>query len=198
MSSWLKTEVAEAQMRVALEALSVPYQEVEPFKYFLKALDIINPRAYDSLLDVGCGVGPYGVLCQRHYPSLRYYGTDFSPAMIECAHILGCHNDYAVCKFEDNKFDQYDIILLGGVLEYAGTWNALQIVLDRFKSYIILNRIRLTDGPSQVFEEGTYCGHIESHYLWNAKELDGLISPFLVADIQWPDDLQHTLVLRRK
>lgn len=195
MSTWLKNEVADAHMRVILSALSQSPDEVEPIHYFIEAMGLIHPLPGWSLLDAGCGAGVYGVICRRRFPGLVYLGTDFSGAMIERAKIINCRGNYAVRQFADNLFSEHDIILLSGILEYVGTWDYLKIVLSSMKNYLILHRIRITDGPSRQFDEETYCGNIEPHYEWNRKNLFDLLGN--VTDIAWKDGLQHTLIVRK-
>ncbi len=168
MSSWLLEEVAEAQLAAVQKELRHPLL-CGPYRQFIQVLGTIYADA-QSILDIGCGVGGYSVLCAREFPNLRYTGTDISPHMIRRAQGLCSTGCFEVCEFYANSLD-YDIILASAVIEYAGALQGLGFLLDGFKKYLILHRIRITDGPSCPIDEPTYCGHTERFFTWNLYEL---------------------------
>ena len=65
---WDRPEVAEAQRELVIGELC--NADTLPFKAFVDAMNSEGLRT-GSLLDVGCGVGHYGVLCERHLPAIR-------------------------------------------------------------------------------------------------------------------------------
>ncbi len=73
-----------------------------------------------ALLDVGCGVGHYGVLCEKYYPRLQYYGTDASAAMIEQAKLLVPLGYLDVLEFRENYPGDFDIVLASQAIEPSG------------------------------------------------------------------------------
>ena len=174
--SWSLQEVADAHTRAALTDLCKAPQAVDPYRYFIEAMDFIQPKQPGAtFLDIGCGCGQYGELCDRFYPQVSYYGTDVSPAMIANAKTLVSiqPDRFAVCEFEQNGF-AHDIVMASSVLEYAGTWAALDLLLHNAVGWIILHRMRLTaskDQASFAFDEPTYAGHSEQHFCWNIEEL---------------------------
>ena len=198
MSSWFLEEVANAQLEVAKQALQKPC-DIAPYQYFLQAMELIRPKSGWSFLDAGCGTSGYGLLCAQHYSGLAYTGTDASEFMVCRAEQLYPKGKFEVREFNQNDFGAYDIALVSSVLEYAGTWSALEKVLKSFKRYVILHRMRGTNEPSHTFRELTYCGHSEDFYLWNHKALREFIGRHasLRHELVWEDGMQMTLVVGR-
>ncbi len=196
-TSWILPEVAEAQYAVVVRELEKPSDAVSPFRYFVEAMTAIPIKPGWSLLDAACGAGAYAALCARNYPRLRYVGADLSPHMIERARTLNPEGTFQVCEFSQNTFDQHQIVLVSAVLEYAGGWDALDLLISQFKRYAILHRLRLTDAPSHAVDEPTYAGHRENYYVWNRQELKDRLGDLLVREIPWSDGQQATLVLKR-
>ncbi len=190
-SSWLLPETALEQRGLVLRQLQHP-ESVAPFSIFLEAMRFVSPDS-ETLLDCGCGTGHYGELLSRFHPSIRYYGTDFSPAMI--AETRGI--DFNVCAFEDNDFGSYDIVLLSQVMEYTQSpWASLEMVLDKVKGDLILHRLRVTSERSHAdFIEG-YGGRTEQNYVWNIADVLALIGNRLVKRFDW--EFMTTLVVGRK
>ncbi len=197
-SSWLLPEVAAAQLEVAKTALQKPLL-VRPYLHFVQALELIQPEPGTTLLDAGCGTSGYGLLCAKYFPEVAYTGTDASTYMIRHAKKLFPKGTFEVKPLEKNDFGNYDIVLVSAVLEYAGRWSALENVLEEFKHYLILHRMRGTNEPSRSFSEPTYCGNREDFYLWNRADLRACIGKFakLEHEIIWEDGLQMTLVVSK-
>lgn len=194
---WDKPEVATAQHALVVKELIIDAQApVGPYAAFRWAMDTIG-REYGSLLDVGCGCGHYGVLCERFYPNIHYHGTDISEIAMTYARGLAPLGFFAARPFEANHFEDYDIILASQVLEMLDDPPAmLDLLLSRAREYVILNRIRITDGPSHGITEGTYCLEIGRNYLWNLADLTRRIEAraAIVARHDW--DGQCTFVVR--
>lgn len=171
-SSWILPAVADGHTQLALQELQQDPQTVDPFKYFIQAMEFIQPTPGMTILDVGCGAGAYGELCDRLFPGLIYTGTDFSAPMIANAQMISAQPErFAVREFYANNFSAYDIVLASSVIEYARQFDGLRFLLEHARHWVILHRLRLTDGPSHAFDEPTYAGQSARHFIWNAEEI---------------------------
>lgn len=191
---WHTVEVARAQRDLVLDELSRA-NKVKPYQAFVWAMDVIGLKE-GRLLDVGCGCGHYGVLCERLYPNIEYFGTDASWAMIREARQLAPLARFATIDFEHNDFKSDDIVLLSQVVEMMDDPVAsMSLALRSFKRYAILNRIRLTRAESYRIEsEPTYCGNVGHNWVWSLGDLLDLMPEACnVAMIEW--DNQATLVV---
>lgn len=206
VGGWDRQDVAIAQRKLVLKELSADPASIGPYAAFRWAMDVIKQGYfsefdYISLLDAGCGVGHYAILCERFYPGIRYHGTDVSPAMIDQARQLAPMTMFSVCDFKDNNFDAYDIILVGQVIEQLDDPPAmLDLLLTHARRYVILNRIRLTPDESHRIEEGTYCGVVGRTWLWNREDITRRIerhAEIIAANDQWATD-QVTFVVKKR
>lgn len=198
---WMLPEVAAAQRTLVEQELHHPVA-VEPFRYFMWAMDTIKPESGTRLLDVGCGVGHYGLLMKQRYPDVLYAGTDYSEAMIEQAQKLNPEGTFGVCDFAANAFGGSDIVLAAQVIEYQpDRYEALALLLAEAKHYVILHRIRLTadDAESHPLHEKTYCGHSGNTFLWNLKEFTRFVSDRAAVMTRelWADGKQATFVVEK-
>lgn len=178
LGGWHRPDVAQAQRDLVLRELQDPHS-IGPFTAFLWAIRKIKLEPPVTLLDVGCGVGHYGVLCEKYFPRIAYTGTDASAAIIAEAKLLAPLGRFEVCDFTANLFEDYDIVMASQVVEtMPDPLAAMKHLLRWVTGYVILNRIRLTeprDAPSHQIDEATYCGEIGTNWLWNLSELTTLI-----------------------
>lgn len=84
------------------ERYSVPKAD-----FGLWALNQLHWRGDEYVLDVGCGPGRYCHLLQENFPTVKYYGVDFSPGMLKnhparSSVVIGDAQDL---PFEEGKFD---------------------------------------------------------------------------------------------
>jgi SAM-dependent methyltransferase len=193
---WDKPEVAAAQQDLVIRELSVDSATIGPYAAFRWAMDTIKLER-GMLLDAGCGVGHYGVLCERFYPGIRYFGTDLSIPMIAFARNLAPLGVFSVCEFRANHFENFDIVLTGQTLEVTDDPpGSLDILLTRARHYIILNRIRVTEDESYRIFEGTYCDNTGQTWLWNLADITRRIEARaeILARRDWEN--QATFVIR--
>lgn len=193
---WDRVDVAKAQLKLVTSELQ-DADHVLPFAEFVKAMEATGVTV-GRLLDVGCGVGHYGVLCERHFPFIKYHGTDASAAIIVEAQLLAPLGVFEVREFADNDFEWFDIVLASQVIEIAGNcWQNLRLLLSRSKNFVILNRIRLTKEPSHPIEESTYCGCSGHEWLWNRSEIERVIWKYgeIVHRSIWDNGNQATFVI---
>lgn len=204
---WDREDVCAAQhalvIRELMEDASTPVGPYAAFRWAMKEIEqkYISFNDGVSLLDAGCGVGHYAVLCERFYPRVHYHGTDLSDIMTVYARQLAPLATFSVCEFSDNKFCNFDIVLTGQTIEQTDDpLGALDLLLTCAKHYVILNRIRLTKDKSHRIEESTYCGNMGRTWLWNLDEITRFIEERAVIVAQndtWATD-QITFVVERR
>jgi SAM-dependent methyltransferase len=194
---WDKPEVVEAQRDCVIGELQ-DAEHVQPFIAFdwaMRETGIVG----GTILDVGCGCGHYGILCERRYPGIVYRGTDASEAMIAQARLLAPLGTFARKDFFENDFGVYDIVLVSQVIEFLpDRWAALEYLLSEARYYVILNRIRLTCDVSHEIDETTYAGHSGKEWLWNEAELITKISQFAEVTRRYGWDNQCCLLVKMK
>lgn len=174
--SWLQESTAQAQRKLVSAQLQ-DERKVEPFYQFRKLLFALATRAPHlqegaRILDVGCGVGHYGVLLKNAAPFLFYTGTDFSPYMIQAR--LDRDADLRVAEFMDNDFHAYDVVLLSQAMEMTPDPRAaLSHVLAtlRNKSWLMLHRMRFDGAGERVVHEPTYNNQPAHNYIWDLDKL---------------------------
>lgn len=182
-SSWLNRDVAFAQKELVLKELENPMSN-PPFVAFRWAMTRVSPHDFDTFLDIGCGVGHYGLLLRQWYPNLVYYGEDFSEHMIEVARDMCPSGYFGVKRLEDSAPGDYDIAMVSGVLEYTpDPPQALKGVLEK-SNVLIVHRARITDRPGFVVEP-TYCGNHEPKYLWHEGEVESVIGDRRFDSLEW-------------
>lgn len=202
--AWLQEATARAQRKLVTEQLR--YQnDVEPFNRFRKLLGVLLERAPyleggGRMLEVGCGVGHYGVIVKGAAPFLHYTGTDLSPYMVEAR--LDPDADLRVAEFLENDFGAYDVVLLSQVLEMTVAPRAsLEHALANLKrgSWLMLHRLRQDDVGERVVHEPTYGGLPAHNFVWDLdKLLRGLWGWGKVTDIHsWADRRQVSLLFQK-
>lgn len=174
-SPWHTPDVARAQ-RQLVETQLADESKCAPFQAFLRALREIFHTAPELetgvFLDVGCGVGHYGVLCNRHYPRLNYFGSDASAAMVAEADAWQPDLHIIETPFEENAFEAFPIVLVSQVMEMLDDpIAALELVLAQMRvgSYLILHRLRWTKAESHAVQEKTYLGLDARNFVWNDR-----------------------------
>lgn len=175
---WQKQAVADAQRALIEKELqeTAAGNPPPPFRVFMEVMEVLRKRTAPTplrLLDVGCGVAHYGVLCERYYPEIIYTGTDLSAAMRDHARKLLANGTVRRASFFQNPFHKYDVVLVGQVMEMlADPLRAFETVLRNIRptKYAIFHRVRITEDPSQPVSERTYCDLPCTNYLWNETE----------------------------
>lgn len=204
---WLLPEVARAQAELTHSQLAATFQGAPPapFAVFLRALYKTiehHPEIqHGTLLDVGCGVGHYGVLCERYFPDLIYIGSDFSIEMLRVAWTLAPQGRFIQRNFSANDFTIPDLILVGQVLEYTpNPIESLRWVLSQVKpnAHVILHRLRISIKESHIVQETTYCNYRSQNFVWNQDELLEICVPYgRVGFMEVWDKTNLTLVIEK-
>jgi len=92
-------------------------------------LNLINPK---SLLDLGCGNGRFFGFITKLYPSINYFGVDFSESLIKIAKNLFPNTTFKTMNLnnlENELNNKYDFITLFGVLHHVPSINARRDLL---------------------------------------------------------------------
>ena len=202
---WQLPDVATAQVELVTQQLKNAAQgnTPAPFAAFLQAMNFVLTETHwraPKFLDVGCGVGHYGMLLQRELPHVRYVGTDASPAMIARARLGAPKRAFLICEALKNDFQKFDIVLLAQVLEVSQSQPplALDEILKQLpqNSFLILHRLRLGQ-RSHVVSEPTYLGYSAQNYVWEGPKLLRQLARF--GDVRYYDvwnEYNASLVLK--
>ena len=143
---------------------------------FLSMMHHFNPR---SILDIGCGVGAYYKLCERHLPNTEYAGVDYSEDAIEIANHTWSQGSFAVkdlWELTEEDVNSYDVIFVGALLDVMPDADAaLDFLLGLHAKNVFISRIRLTDEPSH-YKTYTAYEEIETcDYHHNNKNFERLV-----------------------
>jgi SAM-dependent methyltransferase len=106
-----------------------------------------------SLLDIGCGIGMYGVLL-RQYSQKRfeYHGCDFSAAMVEAAQELNprCSIQQGDARQLDYPDGRFDVVWISALLEHVPQFDQVLAEAARVgRHYLLLHRLFLHEGPTE-------------------------------------------------
>jgi SAM-dependent methyltransferase len=194
---WEQPEVAQAQRElVEKELKETPWPMT--YQVFIKAVNEIYPDGVKTILDAGCGVGHYSVICHKQWEKLHYTGTDISPSMIKHAKEMAPWAKFEVREFENNDFDEYDICLVSSSMEYTSNpWDSMDILLENARKYVILHRLHMTPQDSHMAPEWSYCGKKVKKMFWNYKEILDTVTDWdfeVILEQRW--ESMMTLVLR--
>lgn len=202
---WHTPEVARAQrelveQELANDAIGKPNAPLREFRKALKWFSK-NLKHPFSLLDVGCGVGHYGILCDRYAPYIRYNGSDASQAMVNEARVLADQyrtlDLFVVKDWSENDYLPYDVVLVSQIAEMTEDPPAvIEFILQHAKRFVILHRLRMTGKAGRVYEK-TYCEHEGQNWVWNQLKLEALITQYsrVVYESYW--DGHATLIVEK-
>lgn len=206
LQPWQTPEVAHAQRALIERQLTATAngRPPAPFMAFLHVFrELIRAHptlAKGRLLDIGCGVGHYGVLCERYWPFIEYTGTDISEHMLTHARALVRQGVFHQCAFPYNAFGEFDMVLVSQTLEYTeDPFAALEHALQNMRggAFLLLHRLRVTLNISERLYEDTYCGYKSVNYLWNRPALEQLCARYgILEQTHLWNDSNLTLVLR--
>jgi 2-polyprenyl-3-methyl-5-hydroxy-6-metoxy-1,4-benzoquinol methylase len=100
----------------------------------------VNPPPR-KILDVGCGYGKYGVLLREYvegHPSVD--GVEAWEPYVEPHKLRGIYDNLYVedvCGLSQEILDQYDMVVMGDVIEHIGKHQALEL-LSRIKGWVVI------------------------------------------------------------
>jgi ubiquinone/menaquinone biosynthesis C-methylase UbiE len=177
---------ASAQEADAMKELArFDGRNVESFRRGIELVDNL-PLDRISLLDIGCGIGFYGLLFQKYSnKQIEYRGCDFSSAMVETARRLNPgaqfqQNDARELSHPDKSFD---VVWISALLEHVPECEQVLAEAARVgRSFILLHRLFLHEGPTrrQILttkaNEYPFEGFSYPRLVRNAGEFDAAIS----------------------
>jgi SAM-dependent methyltransferase len=157
---------------------------------FRRGVELVRDLPIDgfSLLDIGCGIGMYGVLLRKYCDKrFEYSGCDFSPAMIRTAEKLnpGCsftQADARTLEFDDKSFD---VVWISALLEHVPEFDRVLAEAARVgRKYLLLHRLFVHEEPTQrqILTTGAneypYEGFSYPRTVRNITEFDAAVAQF--------------------
>jgi hypothetical protein len=154
--SWKAATVAQQMRALAVEQLP-DARAVPPLRTFLDAVQSIvddyDLPAPARLLDIGCGVGHYSELLERHFPGrFVYTGSDYAPEMIAAARAQWPGRTFVVDDLFRPSLDlgSFDVVVASGVVDVLSDYErALDILFGSSSPLVVLHRQRITQGRSR-------------------------------------------------
>ncbi|SVB57190.1 uncharacterized protein METZ01_LOCUS210044, partial [marine metagenome] len=144
INSWKNKDVSKAQLELNEKELN---NYPEHWELFINAVLSLVGINRSSLLDMGCGVGTYKELCQRHIPTISYTGMDYSQEAIDIAQKRWGGNNWRVGNYKtltEDDAKKYDILHTGAMLDVLPNGDeALSFLVGLGFEKIILGRVKL-------------------------------------------------------
>jgi len=154
---------------------------------FSRGIELVRDLPIDhfSLLDIGCGIGLYGVLLQKYSGKhFNYSGLDFSAAMIETAKRFNpnCSFRQGDARRTGVSDKSVDVVWISAVLEHVPEFEKVLAEAARIgRQFIVLHRLFVHDGPTQKqilttgVNEYPYEGFSYPRTVRNAAEFDSVV-----------------------
>ena len=190
IDSWKNPHVSKQQLALNRRELSSPNYYPKHWRHFLDTLAILSKEGVDRVVDVGCGVGAYCALSQRHFPKLEYLGYDYSSAAIMLAK-EAWKGDFVCCDYQDLKSEQFrkkDVLVSNALCDVLPNGDdCFSYLLSLNVPKLVIQRIKLTDDPSfhkvyNAYGVNTYAfyhnregilGTIKKHGYYYNEEMEG-------------------------
>jgi 2-polyprenyl-3-methyl-5-hydroxy-6-metoxy-1,4-benzoquinol methylase len=147
INSWKSKEVFEKQLELNKKELD----KYPPHWYsFIKLINTLDIKDNFKLLDIGCGVGVYSELCNRHLKNISYTGIDYSEeAILIAKNNWNNGSNFIVKDINDidyNFLSKYDLIHMGALLDVLPNADDVLDFLLKFSiKYILISRIDISD-----------------------------------------------------
>jgi len=148
INSWKSKEVFKKQLELNISELNGNYP---PHWYsFIKLINTLNINDNFNILDIGCGVGVYSELCDRHLKNVYYTGIDYSEEAILTAKNTWSER-YTFINKDINDIDydfisKYDLVHMGALLDVLpNADDILDFILKFSIKYILISRIEIGD-----------------------------------------------------
>jgi hypothetical protein len=177
-----------------------------PFRVFHDALqDVLRDQDLPKparLLELGAGVGHYGVLVREVFGDrFTYTGADYAPELIEVGRGAWPDLDLVVDDVFASALDwgAYDIVAANGLIEVLAEYErALVLVLGCRAPVGILHRQRMTRWRSYVRSDPAYAGQSTYRAYLNRAHLERLVAQHgrrISHEHVLPEGVHHTFVL---
>jgi SAM-dependent methyltransferase len=147
--SWRSSDVASQMLALTDKQLTEP-ESVAPYRAFAELLAFVVedpelPRPA-TFLDIGCGMGAYGELLERHAPGrFAYTGADFSREILDVARTRWPERRFEQRDlFEPGATDGFDVVFASALVDVlAEPERALDMLLGADARLAILHRQRI-------------------------------------------------------
>ena len=155
--SWKDADVARQMIALTERELEDPGSSA-PFRAFVGALPnlvaaIEGVPQPAQFLDIGCGIGGYGELLDRHAPGLfAYVGADFSPAILSAARTRSPSQRFVeINLFETGALDGHDVVFASGLVDVLpDPVAALEALFASDAPVVFLHRQQISDAAVSV------------------------------------------------
>lgn len=135
-----------------------------------------------NILDIGCGCGAIYELCRKEFPSLEYFGIDYSEDAVKIAKKEFCETCFDVLDVYDLTKDyikNYDVCVMNGLLAILP--NADEILENFLKlepKNLIICRVDYTESKPYYEVYNAY-GKIQTYkYFHNKHKLKEIIERY--------------------
>ena len=148
INNWKNKNVFIKQLDLNKKELSGNYP---PHWYsFINLINVLSNVENINLIDIGCGVGVYSEICNRHFENVSYTGMDYSEEAISIAKI-NWNNDSIFITKDINDIDHgfisnYNLIHMGALLDILpNAEQILDFILGFSIKYILISRVEVSD-----------------------------------------------------
>ena len=164
--TWRSNHVA-TQMLGLTERQLADSRPVAPYRTFLEA--VATMIEHDQLpqparlIDLGCGVGAYGDLLERHFPGrFEYVGADYSEQILAVARRRAPGRRFEQLDLlADGVPAGYDVVLASALVDILAEWEqGLDRLLASDARYVLLHRQRVAQNSSHVEIVDGYRGQL--------------------------------------
>ncbi len=147
INSWKSKNVFEKQLELNKKELT---NYPSHWHSFIKLINTISSIDTINLIDIGCGVGVYSELCNKHFSNINYTGVDYSEAAISIAKNNWNNNsNFFVKDINDIDLDfisKYNLIHMGALLDILPNADIILDFILKFSiKFILLSRVEIAN-----------------------------------------------------
>ena len=121
------------------------------WSYFVDCVSAIK-KNINRVVDIGCGIGAYYVLCEKHFPELKYVGIDYSPYAISLAMTHWDYTSFLTLDYKElspRYFTNKDLLVANALCDVLENGDeCLDFILGLDVPYVMLQRVKLTKKES--------------------------------------------------
>lgn len=161
-----------------------------------RILNWILTHPYPNYIDIGPGEGKYGRMIKSVFPAAKVIGVEVEARYIDLYDLRAVYDEVhpadALEWFADKESDNFDIVIMGDVLEHL--WKSEGLDLLHFLVY--RTRYIILTYPT-AYKQGAWQGFIHEAHLstWAHKDFDAWENEHHVSI--GDNNIQHNLVIVR-